>query len=907
MRPERWWYSARLAIRFLFRRGTVERELDEEFHYHLEKRIEDDIARGIPPEEARRAALFALGGIELRKEECRDMRRTHFLEQCFQDLRYAVRSLRKSPGFAAVALLSLALGTGANTAIFSLMDKLLLESLPVESPRELVILNPQGLRNGWTAGRMTWSYQAYLGIREEQQVFTDMLAERTDQVNLTIDGSTRMATESVVSGNYFEVLGVRESLGRVLGPEDDRQRGGHPVAVLSHGFWLERFGARPDVVGKTIRLNGHPFMVAGVSEKGFGGLEIGAPVDVFVPAAMLGQVTHYGASLDARTSYIFQVYGRLKRGVSRDRAIAHLQGLYLSQLEQDVAMMGSVAPRSDGWRQGKIALEDGHRGTSGLRSDLETPLVAVMAMTGVVLLIACANLAGLLMAGAASRTKEISIRLAIGASRGRIVRQLLVESGMLAALGGLAGLAVARWTIYALVREMGDQTGRLHLVTNFIDARVLGFALAASVVTGVLFGLLPALTASRAALSQGLKTGPAAGRGGQARMRRILVTAQVALGLVLVAASGLFLRTLDNLHQTDKGFRADHLIQFRLNPRVAGYDRSRSLALFHEILDELRAVPGVRSVTSAVAPVLSNSMIGFGIEVEGYTPGERGDREARANAIAPGYFQMMGMPLVRGRDFAGSDTAASPLVAIVNETFVTRFLPGQEPMGRRITLRYGGPERYTYEIVGVTRDARLNNLRDQPEQNFFIPYTQFHVLSATYFYVRCSVDAAALRRPIEELVRRHNPDIPVVGYRTVDEQIDRLLRPERLVASLSLAFGLLATGLAAIGLYGVTAFGVARRTREIGIRVALGAGRASVARMVLSDVGRMAGAGIAFGAGLWLVLAQYVESQLYGVEPRDMVTLAGAAVVLGAVALAAGWAPARRASRVDPMQALRQE
>jgi predicted permease len=907
MRIERWWYSVRLAMRFLFRGESVERELDEELHYHLEQRIENDIARGIPPAEARRAALFALGGIELRKEECRDMRRTHFWEECFRDLRYAVRSLGKSPGFAAVALLSLALGTGANTAIFSLVDKLLLESLYVESPRELVILNPQGPRNGWTDGRMTWSYPAYREIREQQRVFTDMLAERTEQVNLTLDGSTQMATESIVSGNYFEVLGVREQLGRVLGPEDDRRRGGHPVVVLSHGFWLERFGGRPDVMGKSIRLNGHPFTVVGVSEKGFGGLEIGAPVDMFVSAAMLGQVTHYGSSLDARTSYIFQVYGRLKHGVSRDRAVAQLQGLYASQLEQDVAAMGPAAPRDDRWRQGKITLEDGHRGTSSLRSDLETPLVAVMAMTGVVLLIACANLAGLLMARAASRTKEISIRLAIGASRGRIVRQLLVESGMLAVLGGLAGLAVAKWTIYAMVQEMGDRAGRLHLMTNFIDARVLGFALAASVVTGVLFGLLPALTASRAALSRGLKTEPAARRGDPVRIRKLLVTAQVALGLVLVAASGLFLQTLANLRQTDKGFRADRLIQFRLNPRVAGYDRPRSLALFQEILGELRTMPGVSSVTTAVAPVLNNAMIGFGIEVEGDTQSGGGVRGARANAIAPGYFQMMGMPLVRGRDFADSDTAASPLVAIVNETFVNKFLPGQDPIGRRITLRYGGPERYSYEIVGVTRDARLNNMRDKPEQNFFIPYTQLHVLSASYFYVRCSGDAGVLRRPIEEMVRRHNPDIPVVGYRTVDEQIDRLLRPERLVASLSLAFGLLATGLAAVGLYGVTAFGVARRTREIGIRVALGARRVSVMRMVLTDVAGMVAAGIALGTGLWLVLARYVESQLYGVRPRDVDTLAAAAVVLSAVALAAGWGPARRASRVDPIQALRQE
>ena len=907
MRMERWPYAARHFLRALFQRNRVERELDEELRYHLEERIQNDIACGVPPAEARAAALRDMGGIEFRKEECRDMRKSRLAEQFLQDVRYGLRSLARSPVFTAVTVLSLALGIGANTAIFSLMDKLLLESLPVENPRELVLLNPQGFQNGWTAGDMMWSYAAYAGIRDAQRVFTGVLAERAETVNLTLNNATQRATARIVSGNYFAVLGVRPLVGRVFSDEDDRVRGGHPLAVISYGFWVEQFGSRPDVLGQTIRINRHPFTIIGVSEKGFSGLEIGETVDVFVPAAMLRETTTYGQALDMRSAYIWQVYGRLKPGVTRQQAATQLQPLYLAQLEQDVAAMGARGPGDQSWRDGKIALEDGHRGTSDLRGSLETPLTAVMAMTGVVLLIACANIAGLLMARGASRSKEFSIRLAIGASRGRVVRQLLAESALLTTLGAVAGVLVAEWTIRMLVAEMGESAGRLRLVMHFLDTRVLGFALAASVVTGLLFGLIPALSAVRAPVSASLKSGAGLDATGQVRLRKLMVTAQVAMGLILVTASGLFLRTLDNLRHTQVGFRMDRLVQFRLNSGVAGYDRARSIALFEQVLSDLRGVRGVSSATVAVQPVLSNAMIGFGVTVEGYTPQDGRNARASANAVAPGYFAMMGTPLLRGRDFTKSDTAGSPRVAIVNESFVKRYCPDGQPLGKKITLGYGGKERYAHEIIGVVRDARLSNLRNEPDRNFFLPYTQFDVFSGGYFYVRYAGDAEAIATPIRQIVKRQDADLPIVNYRTVEEQIDRMLRPERLVASLSLAFGLLATGLAAIGLYGVTAFAVARRTREIGIRIALGAERMAVIRMVLRDVAGMAGTGIAVGVASAFGLARYVESQLYGIAPRDTSTFVAAALVLGAVALASGWLPARRASRVDPVRALRQE
>ncbi len=904
---ERWPYVARNFLRAVFRRQQVEDELDEELQDHLDQRVQSDIERGVPAAEARAAALRDLGGVERRKEECRDMRKARLVEQFLQDVRYGLRSLARSPAFTAVTVLSLALGIGANTAIFSLMDKLLLEPLPVENPRELVLLNPLGLQMGWTEGPMMWSYRAYMGIRDAQRVFTGVLAERAERVNLTVDTTTQLAAARIVSGNYFAVLGVHPTLGRIFSDADDRVRGGHPLAVISHGFWVEQFGSRPDVLGRTILINRHPFTVIGVSEKGFSGLEIGRTVDVFVPAAMLREATTYGDALDARTAYIWQVYGRLKPGVSRQQAIAQLEPIYRAQLEQDVAAMGAQGPQDDKWRDGKITLEDGHRGTSGLRGSLETPLTVVMAMTGVVLLIACANIAGLLMARGASRSREISIRLAIGASRERIVRQLLVESALVSALGALAGVLVAEWTIRMLVAEMGESAGRLRLVMHFVDARVLGFAVVASVVTGLLFGLIPALAAARAPVSASLKSGAGLDAAGQARLRKVLVTAQVAMGLILVIAAGLFLRTLQNLRQTQVGFRVDRLIQFRLNSGVAGYSRMQSIALFQQVLSDLRGIPGVTDATAAVSPVLSNSMMGFGLDVEGYRPQDGQNPVAQANAVAPGYFAMMGTPLLRGRDFADSDTAVSPRVAIVNESFVKRYCPDGQPLGKKITLASGGRRRYSHEIIGVLQDSRLNNLRTPPARNFFLPYTQFDVLSGISFYVRYAGDPEAVSAPIRQIVKRHDAYIPVVNYHTVEEQIDRMLRPERLVASLSLAFGILATGLAAIGLYGVTAFAVARRTREIGIRIALGAERTAVIRMVLRDVAGMAGAGIILGTAGAFGLARYVESQLYGISSRDTATFVTAALLLGAVALASGWLPARRASRVDPVRALRQE
>jgi predicted permease len=906
--PEwRWLRRLTLRLRTLLRRDRLEQELADEFQFHVEQRIELEIARGRSPEEARRLALLAMDGIDQKKEECRDMRRMQLVEHLMQDIRYGCRSLLRSPGFALAALVSLALGIGANTAIFSIIDKLLLESLPVERPRELVMLNPTGVRHGWTAGSRTWSFPVYRSLREHQQVFSGLIAERTDAVNLTVDGTTLRAAASIVSGNYFEVLGVHALAGRLLSDDDDRIRSGHPVVVMSHGFWVEQLGRRADIVGQTVRLGGSAFTVVGIADQGFNGLEVGGAIDVFVPTMMLSEAVTYGSALDARSSHIFRLYGRLRPGVSRQQAEAQLQPLYVAQLEQDVASLGPRAPSGDEWKQGKLLLDDAHRGTSGLRAELETPLQAVMAMTVLVLLITCANIAGLQMARAASRSREMSIRLAIGASRGRVVRQLLTESAVMAIVGGLAGLAVASATIRLLVAELGEAANRLQLVTTFLDSRVLAFTLGVSVATGVVFGLLPALFATRNAVAPALKSGTASASGGHVRLRRMLVTAQVALGLVLVAASGLFLRTLSNLRQTDTGFRADHLVQFQLDAGAAGYDRARSETLFRTVVEDVRALPGVSSATLAVAPVLSDALIGFGFDADGYTPAAGERPNAVANAVAPGYFAAVGTPLVRGRDFSESDTSSSRRVAIVSESFVRKYYPQSDPLGHALTFDYGRPPRLSHEIVGVAKDARLNNIRDQPRRTFYLPYTQFDVLSKTFVLVRSAGEPALLRRAIQELVKRHDPAIPVAAYRTLDEQIDRVLRPERLVASLSLSFGLLATALAALGLYGVMAFSVARRTREIGVRMALGAKRGDVLRMVLREAASMAAGGILIGAVLALALGRYVEAQLYGVGGRDLATLVVAAGVLAGVALASGWLPARRASRVDPALTLRQE
>lgn len=889
MKTASWLHSAKHFLRAVFRREQVEAELDEELRFHAEQ-------------EARQHGLPSQVSLEMQKERCRDVRRANWLEQFLQDLRYGVRTLRRSPALATIAVLSLGLGAGANTAIFSLIDKLLLESLPVERPRELAILAPRGPRPGWTPGTNTWSYRQYRALVAGQQVFSGLLASRTDTLNFGIDNGTRRAVVTVVSGNYFQVLGLRAAAGRLLTPEDDQRPGGHPVAVITHGFWVDALGARPDVVGQVVQLNKNPFTVAGVIESGFNGLEVGGTADVFVTASMLAQATGYGGALDSRTAFIWQLYGRLQPGIGRDRAAAQLRTLYVSHLEAEMPPEVSRENIS----RARLELLDGHRGTSGLRRSLETPLVALMILTGLLLMLACANIAGLLIARAASRAGEISIRLALGASRGRLIRQLLAESLLLSVAASVFGVVVAWLTVRLVLTQLGEAGGRLQTVMSFLDLRLLGYALACTAVTSVSCGLLPALKTSRAPVGASLKSAVAAATGGNAGVRRWLVTAQVAIGLVLLSASGLFVKTLSNLRGTDTGYQTDRLLHFRLNPASAGYERGRRISYFDSVLDELRTQPGVSAATIAAEPLLANSMIGFGsIEIEGYSGPNGAKGNASANAVAPGYFQMMSVPVLRGREFAASDTMTSLRVAVVNEEFVRRYFPSSDPIGHTISLAYGGPPQYTHQIVGIAKDARLNNLRDRPEPNFFLPYAQFDVLSAASIYVRHGREAGNLASSIQQLVSRRDPSIPVIGLRSVDEEVDRLLLAERLTAHLSTVLGAMAALLSAIGLYGVTAYSVTRRTREIGIRVALGAGAWSIVSMVLRDVAVTCLVGLVLGVAAALTVSRYLESQLYGVAPRDIATLALACATMGILALVAGWLPARRASRTDPLVALR--
>jgi predicted permease len=827
-----------------------------------------------------------------------------------QDLRYALRGFVRTPAFTLVVVLTLALGIGANAAIFGLADQILLRTLPVRAPERLVLLHAPGPFSGASHNHNDnlepLSHPMFEALRDRNQVFSGVLAHYAVPVHLTAGSDTESVSGDLVSGTFFDVLGVEPSVGRLFHADDDRAPGAHPLVVLGHEYWTRRFGSDPAVVGRGVRVNGTPMTVIGVAPRGFHGIEVGESMDLYVPLMMQHEVlpTWPRGLGDWRTRWL-TVMARLKDGLSQEQALSGVNVLYGQILQEDLAHLVTTSERlRSGFLQKRLALLPGARGTSGLRDQSQTPLLLLMGMVGLVLLIACANVANLLLARASSRRKEVALRLALGASRGRLVRQLLVESLTLALAGAVAGLGVAAITGRLLLGALPlEQATRVFSARP--DLRVALFALVLALVTGLAFGLVPAFQSTRVELSQTLKNESGALLGGSAPFyfRKGLVIGQVALSLLLLVGAGLFTRSLMKLRGLNPGFEPERLLTFSVDPALNGYDVARRFEVLKRLTDEVAAEPGVRSVSLAEVSLMTNSDSSSTVIVAGYQAKEGENMNPNFNRVGPGFLATLGIPLVAGRDVGDSDTPTAPRVALVNQTFARYFYGDASALGRRFVL--SREPKQEIEIVGVVKDGKAGSLRETPRRFVYLPYLQDPNVGAMSFYVRSTVPPATLGARMLSAARRVDATLPVTELKTMRVQIGESLFVERLVAALAAAFGLLATLLAGIGLYGLMSYAVMLRTREIGIRVALGADRRAVLLMVVREVTVLAALGVFFGLPAGYGLGRLAHAQLFGLEPNDPTTLALATATLLLTALLASCIPALRATRVDPMVALR--
>ncbi len=902
----RWLDKLLLRLRSLLRRQRIDKELDDELRFHLEQQIQENLAAGMTPQDARYAARRIIGGLTQFKEQCRDTRRVNWIGDLGTDVRYALRILRESPAFTTAAVVSLALGIGINTAVFSLINAVLLRTLPVKNPEQLVVFNHGN----------DFSYPMYQDLRDGNTVLSGLLCRFTIPASMSGDGQTDRISAELVSGNYFQVLGVQALIGRTLMPDDARVPGAQPVVVLSNAFWRRRFGSDPGVVGKKIRLDGHPMTVVGITPAGFQGTEVGVSPDVRVPITMVrAMLPDLPAHIDmsSRGWGWLDLVGRLKEGASRVKAESALNASYMHAREDEVRNVFKDLPASDKARvlSERLRLEPGSRGVSALREMFSRQLWVLMAAVSIVLLIACMNVASLLLARAMARQREIAVRLALGASRVRVVRQLITESVILVLISTAASVVIARWGSRMLASFLPE--GRLPVALNVdLDFRVLAFAVIVSLAAGVLFGLAPALQLTRSAVAPALKAQVSlSGLRGSLTLRKVLSIAQIALSLMLLEGAGLFVGTLRNLKAVDIGYDRENVLLLELVPLLNGYSNDQSTRFFEQVIERLNQLPGVRS-----ASIGSMGLLGPGLRIEGVRA--EGENTPRAegggwiNSVSPKYFETLKVPLLLGRSFTGHDAKSAPKVAIVNQTLARRFFSDSKAVGRH--LRIGDVN--NVEIVGVVRDGKYKDVREEPRNVIavrgeppnvvYVPFEQSVVEQMTLL-VRTLGDPAKVTAAIRREVQTADANVPIYNVRTLEAQLDESLSQERLVATLSSWFGVFALLLASIGLYGVLAYSVTRRTNEIGLRMALGAERGGVIWMVLREALLLVGTGIAIGVPLALALARSVSSLLYGLTPTDSLTISAAVVLLFVVAAVASYLPALRASRVDPMVALRYE
>jgi predicted permease len=903
---------AEIGRRFLmlFRGRQFDADLQEEMHLHRELRERFEMERGMPPAEAHYAVQRRFGNDLVFREESRDMWGGNWLETFLQDIRYGLRTLAKSPGFAAVALLTLALGIGANAAIFQLVDAVRLRTLPVKDPQSLAIVHLK--TDLWVQGNFNgpyaeFTYPLWQQVRQRQQAFSSIAVWSGDQTNLATGGEMDIAHDIWVSGDFFNVLGVHPFLGRLISPSDD-EPGCAGGVDLSYAFWQRRYGGAASVIGKTLTLNGHPFPILGVTPPGFYGVSVGDRFDLAVPvcadAIVYGEYSRI-TSRDARRDWWLAMIGRLEPGWSLERATAQLSAVAPAALRE------TIPPQYDAdhvkhYLSYKLEALPAANGFSNLRQRSSTSLWLLLGLSGLVLLIACANLANLMLARASTRGREIAVRLALGASRGRLIRQLLSESALLAVAGAVCGGVLAALLSRSLVAFISTPDNPVFLDMP-TDWRVLGFVAGLAILTTILFGLAPALRSGNAPPGSALKT---AGRGmtsGRERFRlqRILVAAQVALSLVLLAGALLFARSLDNLMTRPLGFEQNRVLVANVAFPRLDLLKARRNPFIEELLEHVRTVPGVAAAAASNRSPVNGNSSNDGILAENNITGG----ESWEERISPGYFQAMEIPILAGRDFNEDDSAESPKVVIVNQVFVRKFLSGSiNAIGQQFRLWAppGKPEPY-YSVVGVVENSVYNDMHEPFVPVLYLPRTQDeHPDVWVTFLIRSRVSTASLANSVKNAIAGVNPEIDV-QFKVLRTQIRDSLVQDELMATLCGFFGGLAVLLAAIGLYGVISYTVAQRTNEIGIRMALGAQRSGIVGLILGEVAVLVGIGIAIGAGLALGGGRAASSLLYGLKANDPLTLALAVVLLAAIGLAAVFVPARRASRLDPTVALRYE
>ncbi len=921
-------------IRVARDRQKLEAEMEFELSAHIEHRAADLIRSGLSPDEAARRARIEFGPALAHKEDMRAALGLRWPDELAADLRYAVRMLRKNPGFTAIAATSLALAIGANTTIFSVAKQVLYERLAVPHAANLRLLAWTGTEDhvavhhvwgdwdelpGGRVASSAFSYPAYLQIRARSRALDGLFAFKDTNANTTIRGEAQRARIEMVSGNYYADLNLRPQVGRAIEPSDDVSPGQGAIAVISDGMWERVFGRSLEVLGQVIRVSDTPLTIVGVNPRGFtGARNVKETPDIFAPLAMqpllhpatgpLSSNSHHPAEALENPDYWWvNIMGRARPGVSDAAAQAELD-------TQLAAIVCGTMPVRKGEDVPRLDLRDGSRGLFTQQRIFAKPMAVLMTLVGFVLLLACANIANLMLARGAQRQREMSVRLALGAGRGRILRQMLVESLLLAVLGGVGGLAVGYVgrNVIPRMTENAWQRSEFHVA---FDWKVFAFTALITILTGILFGLAPALAAARAEVTHGLKeTAQTMTRRRKGVSGHALAGLQIALATLLVGGAGLFLRTLAGLNAVNLGFRSDHLLLVDINPPERRYPNGADVALHQWLEQTIAAVPGVDSVTAAQVAYVSDdvSMTDFLPAGEAYKPD--GHQSEDFNVVGNRFFETLGIPIVAGRGFGSQDTATSPKVAVINQTLARKRFPGQNPVGMLFRTEAHDSDGHAntnpddwIRIVGISGDTRYSNLRDDPPAQFLMPYVQQKSVGGMTFEIRTWLAPEALLPALRSVVRDADPDLPLVDLRTQDQQIDADLEQERLFVTLTSGFGVLALALASVGIYGVMSYSVAQRTNEIGIRLALGAEPERVRRMILGESGTLALIGVAAGLAAALVLARAVKSMLYGIAPYDPLTLSGSVALLMLVALAAVWIPARRAASVQPMQALRHE